>query len=186
MFDWGVHTTKDDLRAEARARRRNVTDPVGSGALMATHVMDVLERCECVAVYLSYGQEPSTEPLIELLRANGIVVLVPRVVGEELELCELADDTVFEVHGLGMREPTGPVSESLPDAVIMPALAVDLAGHRLGKGKGYFDRYLASTPNSVLRIVFVYDDDVIDDVPSEPHDEPVNIIVTERRLIASS
>ena len=181
-----MRTTKDDLRAEARARRRNVTDPVGSGVLMATHVMDVLERCECVAVYLSYGQEPSTEPLIELLRANGITVLVPRVVGDGLELCELADDAAFEVHELGMREPTGPVSASLPDALILPALAVDLAGHRLGKGKGYFDRYLARVPSSVLRIAFVYDDDVIEDVPVESHDEPVNIIVTERRLIASS
>ena len=181
-----VSELKSQLRAEARARRREVTDPGGAGAAMAMHAMDVLERSERVAVYISYGHEPSTNPLIAMLASDGIEVLAPRMSGDELEWCVIDLDTQWTLHERGIKEPIGSASNATPDAVIVPALAVDPSGNRLGQGKGYYDRYLSTLPDSVLCIAFVFDDDVIDEVPTEPHDHPMNIIVTEKRLIAIS
>lgn len=153
---------------------------------MAEHAMDVLEMAECVAVYISYGQEPPTGLLIQALRSAQIQTIAPRIAGDELTWTVIDSDTEWVTSALGIDEPLGASMSCIPDAVIIPALAVDLAGHRLGQGKGYYDRYLATLPDSTLRIAYVYDDDVILDVPVEPHDVPVNIIVTDARLIATA
>lgn len=148
--------------------------------------MDVLEPLERVAVYISYGQEPPISPLVQALRAAGIETIAPTVVHDDLHWTVVDLDTEWVTSNLGIDEPQGARTHQTPDAVIVPALAVDLAGNRLGQGKGYYDRYLATLPQTTLRIAYVYDDDVIESVPVEVHDAPVNIIVTEARLIATA
>jgi 5-formyltetrahydrofolate cyclo-ligase len=68
------------------------------------------------------------------------------------------------------------------DAVLVPAAAVDREGNRLGWGKGYYDRFLDSIDSSTVVIAVVFDSDVLDDIPAEPHDKTVNLIVTERDI----
>jgi len=84
--------------------------------------------------------------------------------------------------GRGLREPLGrrlgPGGVRDADVVVVPGLAVDHRGMRLGRGGGSYDRALARVPASAVTIVLLYDDEVVDVVPAEPHDRPVDIAVT--------
>ena len=71
------------------------------------------------------------------------------------------------------------MSAGFLDAVLVPAAAVDRDGNRLGWGKGYYDRFLQSVDGSPLVVAVVFDSDIVSSVPIEPHDVPVNAIVTE-------
>ena len=82
---------------------------------------------------------------------------------------------------LGMPIPStqSPTALDNLDAVLVPAAAVDRNGNRLGWGKGYYDRFLDSLDSSTLVVAVVFDSDVVDEIPTEPHDKTVDLIVTE-------
>ncbi len=104
--------------------------------------------------------------------------MLPRVSGHDLEF---AAGEVRE-GAFGIAEPQGtavPIAEI--DLMIVPALAADMAGNRLGKGKGFYDRVLANY--SGKRIAVIFDSELIESVPSEPHDQQVQIIVTPLRTV---
>lgn len=86
-----------------------------------------------------------------------------------------------------MQQPTGPLGNDLPDdieMVIMPALAVDHSGHRLGRGAGYYDRALAAPRSTtLLRVVALPSEDLLPDVPHENHDERVDVVVTPDGIV---
>ena len=108
--------------------------------------------------------------------AGRLNLLLPRVSGHALEFAagELGEGA------FGIVEPKGtgvPIAEI--DLMIVPALAADMAGNRLGKGKGFYDRAL--TNFSGLCIAVVFDSELIENLPSEPHDQRVQIIVTPLR-----
>jgi len=115
------------------------------------------------------------------------------VEGQALRWCEYSASTPVSESEWGIREPASAAplgGPSLPpgvDAVILPALAVDAQGARLGQGGGYYDRALASViahqDGGPLRIALVYDDDVVDALPTETHDLRVNVIITPTRTI---
>jgi 5-formyltetrahydrofolate cyclo-ligase len=110
--------------------------------------------------------------------SENLNLVLPRVRGHDLEF---AAGEVRE-GAFGIAEPQGtdvPIAEI--DLMIVPALAADMAGNRLGKGKGFYDRVLANY--SGKRIAVIFDSELIDSVPSEPHDQRVQIIVTPLRTI---
>jgi 5-formyltetrahydrofolate cyclo-ligase len=84
---------------------------------------------------------------------------------------------------LGFREPTGQVVDpSDLDLIIVPALAIDYQGLRLGRGAGYFDRYLENYQGPSVGLV--YDAEFLPEVPSETHDLPVSLVVTQSRTLS--
>jgi 5-formyltetrahydrofolate cyclo-ligase len=122
------------------------------------------------------GTEPPTQPLLDALRAAGVRVLLPVISGERLDWASYDGEGALAQGPLGLAEPTGhrlgSDALSAADVVLVPALAVDRSGHRLGRGRGYYDRALATAAGPVIAVVF--DDDVIDDVPIEAHDRDVD------------
>jgi 5-formyltetrahydrofolate cyclo-ligase len=114
--------------------------------------------------------------LLDALRAAGVRVLLPVVTGERLDWATYDGEGALAEGPLGLAEPSGHRlgSDALAaaDVVLVPALAVDRSGHRLGRGRGYYDRALAAVSVPVIAVVF--DDDVIDDVPVEAHDRDVD------------
>lgn len=137
---------------------------------IALHVLavPVIARARRVACYDSMKSEPGTGPLIAALQARGIEVIVP-VILEDYALDWDLSGTQLGVDALATC-----------DVVIVPALAVDHAGHRLGRGAGYYDRALVDVAAPVCAVVFTHE--LLPEVPHEPHDIPVHMAVTPAGL----
>lgn len=154
---------------------------------IALHVLatPVVGRARRVACYLSMASEPGTTPLIAGLHARGIEVVVPVSLDDHtLDWVVHSPDAPIATTSLGIPEPAGarlgPEALTTCGAVIVPALAVDHAGHRLGRGAGYYDRALAEVSAPVCALVFTHE--LLPEVPHEPHDIPVHMAVTPSGL----
>ncbi|MCL7370589.1 MULTISPECIES: 5-formyltetrahydrofolate cyclo-ligase [Streptomyces] len=170
--------TPDDLREAADAlARRALGLPEVAGA-------------HAVAAYVSVGAEPGTLALLDALRARGVRVLLPALLPDnDLDWGEYTGrDSLARVRHGGRMELSEPAGERLgPDAVtradvvLLPGVAVDGRGLRLGRGGGSYDRVLARLEAAGARpalLVLLYDREVVERVPAEPHDRPVDAVVT--------
>lgn len=135
-----------------------------------------------VACFISFGDEPNTNVFIKHCQLHDKVKLfVPRVSGEDLEWVLFTDEQAR--HPLGMQEPLGDaVSLKEVDLMVIPALAVDRTGNRLGRGRGFYDRALKAISAKQI-VVVVHDDEVFDSVPVEGHDHPATAICTCSSII---
>lgn len=166
-----------------QARRRlSESDRATAAQAIAAHVLALPEvaRARTVACYLSLPTEPGTRPLIDGLVERGIEVLIPAVDGDALDWVVFDPDVAIAPGPLGVPEPVGerlgPQTIERADFVIVPGLAVDGDGMRLGRGRGFYDRLIRQGIGPTCVLLFA--DEVLASVPSEPHDERVNMVVT--------
>jgi 5-formyltetrahydrofolate cyclo-ligase len=185
-----IHGSKRALRESILAVRARLTarDAEATATVLAERALELPELAEArtVAAYVSVGREPGTGPLLEALRAQGVRVLLPVLLPDndlDWAVYEGVDRLVRA--GRGLLEPAGPrlgpdaVTEA--DAVLLPGLAVDGQGLRLGRGGGSYDRVLARIGAAGARpalAVLLYDAELVGSVPAEPHDLPVAAAVT--------
>jgi 5-formyltetrahydrofolate cyclo-ligase len=175
--------SKQQARAAARARRRE------SARVPASVWVSMVERllrgrtASRVACYAPYGHEPDTSGVPAALRSAGHRVWLPRVRGSQMEWVEVDDTTDLRMSDRGIPEPDG-LADPRPrfDVVLVPALAVDRLGIRLGQGGGFYDRFLAAADPRPEVVAVVHDEDLIERVPTEPHDQPVDAAVTPTRI----
>ncbi|WP_345044508.1 5-formyltetrahydrofolate cyclo-ligase [Streptomyces sannanensis] len=178
------------LRREFLDARRLLTDAEAEEAAGALAVraleLPELARAGTVAAYVSVGREPGTRALLDALRARGVRVLLPVLIADnDLDWGVYEGAGHLARAGRGLLEPDGArlgvraVLEA--DAVLLPGLAVDERGLRLGRGGGSYDRVLARIEEarvSPALVVLLYDNEVVARVPEEPHDHPVHAVVT--------
>lgn len=141
------------------------------------------QQAERVLFYVSFGSEVSTHDMMRRC-FGGKQVLVPRVNGDALHIHELSSLDELQPGSYGILEPVAGLPEVDPasvQVVLVPGAAFDLRGHRIGYGKGYYDRMLQGV--DALKIGVCYDRQIIDAVPNEPHDIPVDVIITNERLV---
>ncbi|MGW1378932.1 5-formyltetrahydrofolate cyclo-ligase [Streptomyces sp. NPDC002446] len=139
-----------------------------------------------VAAYVSIGGEPSTRALLDRLRAAGVRVLLPVLLPDnDLDWALYEGAEHLAPAGWGLLEPDGerltPKAVTQADVVLLPGLAVDRQGLRLGRGGGSYDRVLARLERAGARaslVVLLYDTEVLAEVPAEPHDRHVHAAVT--------
>ncbi len=169
-------------RRRSPERRRAVDDAVAAHLLALPSVV----RAHRVAAYRSMPGEPGTEALLAGLLGRGVEVLVPVSRGDGSLAWAPHDPAAPTVRSrLGVEEPVGATladdALGTVDVVVLPALAVDHAGRRLGRGAGYYDRALAALPRRrrPLLVAVVHADELVPEVPHEPHDLPVDVVVTE-------
>lgn len=182
--------TKREARALARARRAAL--PAGElaalGAAMARQLfaLEVWRAAQSVFCFVSLPDEPDTEPILRGELAAGKRLFVPRAAAGVMETVPVADLAALRPGAYGIREPAGPAAPLPAGAlVLVPCLAADESGVRLGRGGGYYDRFLAvhSGPRLLLcpaALVF----------PALPHDGwdvpfAPNTILTEHGLLQS-
>ncbi|MDB1087326.1 5-formyltetrahydrofolate cyclo-ligase [Streptomyces sp. ACA25] len=158
---------------------------------LSRHVLELpeLAGAATVAAYVSVGREPGTEPLLAALRERGVRVLLPVLLpDDDLDWAayEGADRLVEADHGrIRLFQPAGErlgvEAVTQAQAVVLPGLAVDRRGVRMGRGGGSYDRALArlaaSGANPAL-IALLYAHEVVGELPEEPHDCPVHAAVT--------
>ncbi|MFF5446897.1 5-formyltetrahydrofolate cyclo-ligase [Streptomyces sp. NPDC012888] len=185
---------KSALRRELLANRRALS-PDAAAAAAASIARRALELPELagartVAAYVSVGTEPGTRDLLDGLRRAGKRVLLPVLLPDnDLDWgpYEGPGSLAETAHPGKMRllEPSGPRlgpdAVTGADAVLLPGLAVDGRGMRLGRGGGSYDRVLARLERAGAHpalVVLLYDDEVVARVPEEPHDHPVQAVAT--------
>ncbi|NGM12326.1 5-formyltetrahydrofolate cyclo-ligase [Verrucosispora sp. CWR15] len=185
-----AHDAKRATRIELLARRRARTEAerAAAAARLRAELASLVNRLRPgrIAAYAPVGGEPGGSELptvlAEVLPA-GADLLLP-VLRDDLDLDWAAWDgpQAIIAAGRGIREPTGPrlgvTAVATADLVVVPALAVDRRGIRLGRGGGSYDRALARVPATVLTVVPLYDGELLSELPAEPHDLPVRAVVT--------
>lgn len=178
---------KAGLRQELLAARQTSTSRSGPDLLAVARRQVVFLAARRIALYVSMGQEPQTGPLIDWLLASGREVLLPVLYADNDLGWGIAPGAADLVPGrLGLREPPmdlGSEAIGTADLVICPALAVDRRGVRLGRGGGSYDRALDRVSPGTPIWAVVYDTEVLDSLPSDAHDHPVDAALTLTRLI---
>ena len=179
---------KAALRRRLIAARRARPDPERAAAADTNEalLMELLAGSPVVCGYLPLPSEPLTANLLDRLVAGGTTVLVPVVIADSpLDWCRHPGPTA--PGGFGIAEPTGPrlgpAAVRSARSILVPALAVDRAGRRLGRGGGHYDRTLAllapdrgGMPGPDL-IAVVFAGELVDRLPVEAHDRPVGAVV---------
>lgn len=182
---------KSALRLRARAARRSVTHEMREAAAeaIAERVLALpeIERAEAVLLYGASPEEIEPLPLEEALRARGVRIAYPRVAGRrELELHWLDERGQLQRGSFGLLEPSPEAACALPteiDAVIVPGVAFDAAGGRIGYGRGYYDRLLSGTCGGVPTIGIAFDEQVVERVPCDEADVRMSVVVTPTRTL---
>ncbi|NQT06658.1 MAG: 5-formyltetrahydrofolate cyclo-ligase [Candidatus Omnitrophica bacterium] len=141
------------------------------------------KQAKVIAFYVSLKTEVSTEALIDRALATGKRVVVPVIVGDDLRLSEIKDRKAELAEGpYGILQPAGVTQKAFPkakiDLIVVPALAFTESGSRLGRGKGFYDRFLKDLPGSIKKVGLAYDLQITEDLPTTPQDIPVDIVIT--------
>jgi 5-formyltetrahydrofolate cyclo-ligase len=190
-----AESAKEKLRRDMRARLRGISP--------ALHAEASLVICQvaanraafltslCVALFAPLPSEPDIHPLIEEAWAQGKRVVLPLMIqrgaAPELDWHEIAswDDVVGpgQLGPPGLREPDPLRCRRVPpaelDCVFVPGVAFDAEGFRLGRGGGFYDRFLSLTPPALPRIGLMFSLQKVPRVPCEPHDQPLRSVITE-------
>lgn len=177
--------TKEDIRRRIKAQKALLEESDRKRA--AQLAFDLLEKtaafmmAENVLMYHSLPDEISTHSFLDKWSGRKNFFL-PRVNGVNLEILPYSKSTL-RLGAFHIEEPDGDdvVGMDSIDMVLVPAVAYDRAGNRVGRGKGYYDRLLMDTRAS--RVGIAYDFQLVDEIECEPHDAGVDIVVTESRVI---
>ncbi len=180
---------KNELREKMRAQRRAMTateiDTKSAAITEKLFSLECIGKAKTVCMFLSAFNEPDTIPIAKKLWQKQCKVVVPisntktntislSYIDSLGDLCEGA---------YGILEP--PVIKNADtgdiDTVLIPGLAFDRDGGRMGFGKGYYDRFLINT--NAIKIGLCYDFQLLDNIPKESHDIPVNYIITEKEIL---
>ena len=181
-----VNSQKRELRAATAARLRPPTDSDAEAVRDRVLALPEAAQARRVAAYASLGSEISTRPLLDALQAAGAEVLLPVLLDDgRLSWAPYPGWSRLVPGRLGTSQPPGAAEGRLADVdlVVLPALAVDGRGRRLGRGGGSYDRALATRSAGSLVVAVVADEAVVAEVPVAPHDQPVDVVITPTRTI---
>jgi 5-formyltetrahydrofolate cyclo-ligase len=183
---------KTSVRARLLARRDalSATARDTAAAQVLGHLLTMLDALPrsvdgtlLVAAYLPFGAEPGGPHLPDALRAAGATVLLPVLRADnDLDWARYTQAADLAEGRRGLREPAGPTLgvAAVREAtlVIVPALAVDRRGVRLGRGGGSYDRALARVAQGGATVALLHDGELLDEVPTHPHDQRVRAVIT--------
>jgi len=182
--------TKPDLKRSLRTERIQMSERVVREKSLRIYRqlidMPAYQLARCIACYVSIKNEVDTRVVIQNAIGSGKQVGVP-VTREDgdMDFQAIAGLSDLRLVHYGLREPV-PDSQKvlLPhtiDVILIPGIAFDRVGHRIGSGGGYYDRFLVRT--EAVRIGLSYSFQIIDRVPAEPHDVKMDLIITEDEVI---
>jgi 5-formyltetrahydrofolate cyclo-ligase len=187
-----LRSRKSALRSQLVARRAQIDDPerTVSGRSLRDAVLSLPETqmAGTVAAYISVGTEPETRGLVYALWKRGTYVLLPLLRPDyDLDWASYEGPDSLAAGPRGLLQPIEPPrgvnAVTSADLVIVPALAVDRGGRRLGRGGGSYDRALARVGAAVPTVALIYDEELLDEVPAGPLDQRVRLVARPRQGI---
>src|SRR6202453_3914019 len=176
---------KADLRRRLAAARAAPAHAQrgAAGRLIRDHVLEMPEvsGAGTIAAYYSAGPEPDTHRLVFALWKRGSYVVLPVLLPDgDLDWASYEGPDSLAPGPRGILQPVepprGPGTVARADVVLVPALAVDARGYRLGRGGGSYDRALARVGEQVPTIALLYEDELLPSLPTEPHDQRVRLV----------
>lgn len=180
--------TKAEIRTAILSARRAVPDDVRRSESddLRRRLTEMTRTGDTVCAYVPVGSEPGSVAILDALVASGVRVLLPVArtdeVGQPLPLAWGDYRGELVAARFGLREPPAPhlpaSAIGTASTVVVPALAVDRVGSRLGRGAGFYDRSLAMADVAARLVAMVRDDEVLDRLPAEPHDVPMTHALT--------
>lgn len=144
-----------------------------------------LRDATCVALYSPINNEVHTGRLADYVLTSGKKLTYPRVQGGELTFLQVSGHEQLTTGAFGVLEPRG--SEHVPldalDVVVVPGVAFDQDGHRLGYGRGYYDRTLAACREDCKKVGLAYEMQLVEKLPTLEHDQVLSMLITESRTL---
>ena len=180
---------KARLRAEVRTRRNEIppAERARLSGLVAERLLDVIDRLapRTVMLFASFGSEIDTRGMIEAVDRAGRRIALPVVAGRDLRAVAFRPGDPVRVARYGAPEPeaAGELPAEAIDVVVVPGLAFDRQGYRVGYGRGYYDRFLTRTRPDARRIGIAFSAQTVADVPHGPSDRPVDCLITETETV---
>ena len=178
---------KTALRRSIREKKRAMTQEQiisASADLGAQFAACALyKQAKTIYGYLPYNQEVRTVPMLEQALREGKQVAVPKVYGDEMKFIYLTDLSQVDTGYAGIPEPIAdaPVADDPTALVLMPGLAFDPQGHRIGYGGGFYDKFLAKEPNHPT-VALCYGFQMLDALETQDHDIPVNLVLWSKEI----
>ncbi len=191
--DGGLASRKAALRARLSSARAELpgTERDQAARLLRDTLLELpeVQMAGAVAAYISVGTEPGTGGLVFALWKRGTYVLLPLLRADsDLDWASYEGPDSLAPGPHGLLEPTEPprgvTAITSADLVIVPALAADRRGGRLGRGGGSYDRALRRVGPAILTIALLYDGELLDEVPAGPLDQPVRAVAQPRQGIS--
>ena len=187
-----IRFIKKEMRTAMKARLAAVSKDetlyASKSVLAQLESLEQWKRAEIVLAFLSMKDEINTIPILNAAQEQGKTFAVPRVAGPDLVFYQLSYLEKDVAPGaFGILEPVSglcPVAvETLSEhhgVALVPGLAFDKENFRLGRGKGFYDRFLASAGDSLYKIGIGYSFQLVEKVPREPHDKALDLVITSR------
>jgi 5-formyltetrahydrofolate cyclo-ligase len=183
---------KKVIRASILQKRNNmpVSEVIRNSSLIKERLFGLHEfrRARAILWYVSYGSEVATHEMIQECMALGKTVVVPCTDTKKrhLSLSELRRWDELGVGAYNIQEPRlecrHEVAVDTVDLILVPGIAFDCGGHRIGHGMGYYDRLLSENVKA-LKIGLAFELQLVEKIPTKQHDVSVDIIITEKRII---
>ena len=171
---------KKEIRLEAKRIKHNINfENISSFVQDKLYAINKIMCCDCIMLYKALADEVSIEAIYKRLKSEGKICCFPVVVGKNIVIRK---DDGFVKGAFDIYEPCGDIiNPSDVDVVIVPGVAFDKKCNRLGRGGGFYDRFLVHM--SAFKIGVCPDSLLFDNIPSEQHDINVDMVVTEKRVI---
>lgn len=178
--------SKATLRARLRTQRSERTPDPHAEAARTARALQACAQAQVVAAYVGLPVEPTTTVLIDTLWRRGVRVLLPILTHEPSWAWYVGADSL-RPGPRGIQQPVGPAlgpkALAAAEWIWLPGLAGTVHGARLGTGGGWYDRALPHADPAAMRGLLLFDDEVLPVLPTDPWDQPVDVLVTERRRL---
>lgn len=178
--------TKDDIRSEMKAKRRalSLSEQLEMSNCITNNFLslDCYKKSSVVMVYMSAFKEPSTAAIIDSLKRDNKKIIVPISNMENFTITPsyLSENLVSGAYSIAEPQKCIPADINDIDLALIPGIAFDAKGARIGFGKGYYDRFLSEFKG--LKIGLCYNFQVFSDIPVSEHDIKMDMIITEKRI----
>ena len=175
---------KTELRRLIRAQLARMSPAaVGAASESIRQSIPSLPRWQDARVVAAYAALPGEPDLRPLDWVGSKTVLLPRVDGEELVFHAVSDATHLKSGAFGVMEPDPAKCPAFDprdaEIIFVPGMAFTSEGLRLGRGRGFYDRLLAELPEEILRVGVCFAEQIVAELPSEPHDEEVDVVLSQ-------
>ena len=184
--------TKDEIRKIVAARKQAIDDTreMSQRVMMQLLSLQEMTTCSVVMSYVDFGREVRTVPLISDLLNQGKQVVVPYCEKGEIQLFRIKTLKELAPGYFGILEPKielrhlsdRRVQPDELNLILVPGVAFDAKGGRLGRGMGYYDRFLKKTPKDTLKIGLAFNFQMFDAIPMSENDSYVDVVATENNL----